>query len=95
MVYITFYTELNLQSCNYAQKRRICREKANCRLTKIFLWPFVPSPKGCQLLPVSFNPDITTNLNEKIDFGISGNSDNSRATLFSDQLGVEALATNI
>ena len=37
MVYIAFYTELNLQSCNYAQNRRICREKANCRLTKIFM----------------------------------------------------------
>ena len=25
MVYIAFYTELNWQICNYAQKRRICR----------------------------------------------------------------------
>ena len=28
MVYITYYTELNLQIRNYAQKRRICRENS-------------------------------------------------------------------
>ena len=27
MVYIAYFTELNLQICNYTQKRRICREK--------------------------------------------------------------------
>ena len=27
MVYIAFYTELNLQICSYAQKRCICSEK--------------------------------------------------------------------
>ena len=26
MVHIAYYTELNLQICNYAQKRCICRE---------------------------------------------------------------------
>ena len=29
VVYIAYYTELNLQLCNYAQKRRICRENSN------------------------------------------------------------------
>ena len=29
MVYIAYFTELNLQICHYAQKRRICRE--NCK----------------------------------------------------------------
>ena len=34
----------------YAQKWRICRDILNTRLTK-FVWLFLPSPKGCQLLP--------------------------------------------
>ena len=29
VVYIAYYTELNLHLCNYAQKRRICRENSN------------------------------------------------------------------
>ena len=29
MVYIVYFTELNLQICDYTQKRRICRE--NCK----------------------------------------------------------------
>ena len=28
MVYIAYFTELNLQICDYAQKRRICRENS-------------------------------------------------------------------
>ena len=40
MVYIAYYTELNLQICNYVQKRRICREIANTRLTKVFVASF-------------------------------------------------------
>ena len=28
MVYFVYYTELNLQVCNYAQKRRICRKNS-------------------------------------------------------------------
>ena len=28
MVHIAYYTELNLQICNYAQKRRICRKNS-------------------------------------------------------------------
>ena len=37
MVSIANYSELNLQACNYAQKRRICREKINTRLAKVFI----------------------------------------------------------
>ena len=40
MVYIAYYAELNLQICNYVQKRRICREIANTRLTKVFVASF-------------------------------------------------------
>ena len=29
LVYIAYFTELNLQICDYVQKRRICRE--NCK----------------------------------------------------------------
>ena len=35
MVYIAYYTELNLQICNYAKKQRICRKIVNTRLPKI------------------------------------------------------------
>ena len=32
MVYIAYFTELNLQICDYAQKWRICRENCKYRL---------------------------------------------------------------
>ena len=35
MVYIAYYTELNLQICNYAKKQRICCTIVNTRLPKI------------------------------------------------------------
>ena len=54
MVYIAYYTELNLQICNYAKKQRICR-KIVIRVCRKFVWPFLPSPKGCQLLPPCSN----------------------------------------
>ena len=40
MVYIAYYTELILQICNYAQKRRICRENSNYVPDEIFLAKF-------------------------------------------------------
>ena len=49
MVYIAYYTELNFQICNYAQKHRICRENSKYALD--LLWPFLPSPK--ERLPTS------------------------------------------
>ena len=45
VVYITYFTELNLQICDYAQKRRISREIVNTRLTKIFMATFAPDEK--------------------------------------------------
>ena len=48
MVYIAYLTELDLQICNYAQKRHIYREIVNTRLTK-FVWPighFCPRRKA-------------------------------------------------
>ena len=45
MVCVAHYTELNLQICDNAQKRRICRENSK------YVWPFLPYLKGCQLLP--------------------------------------------
>ena len=46
----TPYTELNLQNCNYVKNDAFVAKIANTRLTKV-LWPFLLSPKGCQLLP--------------------------------------------
>ena len=48
MVYIAYFTELILQICDYAQKRRIWRE--NCTWRKFSL-PFLLQTKGCQVLP--------------------------------------------
>ena len=37
MVYIAYFTELNLQICDYAQKRRICRENSKYAPDKSFV----------------------------------------------------------
>ena len=37
MVYIAYYTELNLQICNYAQKDAFVAKIVNMRLTKTFM----------------------------------------------------------
>ena len=37
MVYIAYYTDLSLQICNYAQKRRICRINSKYALDEIFM----------------------------------------------------------
>ena len=42
MVYIAYFTELNLQICDYVQKRRICRENCKYALDKNFHGPFCP-----------------------------------------------------
>ena len=46
MVYIAYYTELNLQICNYAQKRRICRENSKYVLDKNFYGHFCARRKA-------------------------------------------------
>ena len=40
MVYIAFYTELNLQICSYAQKRCICSKKGKYGPDENFLVMF-------------------------------------------------------
>ena len=42
MVHIAYFTELNLRICNYAQKRRICRENCKCALDENFHGHFCP-----------------------------------------------------
>ena len=44
MVYIAYFTELNLQICDYAQKRRICRGNS-VRQTKKFVAIFAFAEK--------------------------------------------------
>ena len=46
MVYIAYYTELNLQICNYTQIRRICREKSKYALGESFYGRFCPRSRG-------------------------------------------------
>ena len=45
MVYIAYYTEFNFQTCNYALKRRICRENSNYALDENFYGHFCPHRK--------------------------------------------------
>ena len=42
MVYFANYTELDLQICNYAQKRRICRKISICAADENFYGHFCP-----------------------------------------------------
>ena len=46
MVYIAYYTVLNLQICNYAQIRRICRENGKYALDESFYDHFCPRRKA-------------------------------------------------
>ena len=43
---IAYYTELNLQHCDYPQKRRICRENSKYALDKNFYGHFCPRRKA-------------------------------------------------
>ena len=56
MVFMAYYTELNLQICNYVQKQRICRENSKyMRLTKIVVGIFALAeklPTSATLLPL-------------------------------------------
>ena len=51
MVYIAYFTESNLQICDYAQKQCICRENCKYALDENFHGHFCPPTKGCQVLP--------------------------------------------
>ena len=46
MVYIAHFTELNLQICNDAQKRRICRENCKYALDENLCGHFCPRKKA-------------------------------------------------
>ena len=46
MVYIAYFTELNLQICEYAQKRRICRKNSKYALPNNFYGHFCPRRKA-------------------------------------------------
>ena len=50
MVYIACFTELNLQICYYAQKRRICRKNRKYALDENFMVIFALAER-LQLLP--------------------------------------------
>ena len=47
MVFIAYFTELNLHICDYMQKRHICRENCKYALDERFHGHFCP----CQVLP--------------------------------------------
>ena len=51
MVYIAYYTVLNLQICNYAHKRCICRENGKYALDESFYDHFCPRMAAVQSLP--------------------------------------------
>ena len=42
IVYIAYFTELNLQICDYAQKQRICRENCQYAFDEKFHGHFCP-----------------------------------------------------
>ena len=46
MVHIAYITELNLQICNYVQKRRICRENCKYAFDENFHGHFCPRRKA-------------------------------------------------
>ena len=48
MVYIAYFTELDLQICDYAQKQRICRENCNYALDENFHDHFCPRRKAAK-----------------------------------------------
>ena len=57
MVCIAYYTEFNVQICNYAQKQRIYR--GNRRLTKVFMVIFALA----EILPTSATLTLTSPVN--------------------------------
>ena len=48
MVYNAYFTELNLQICDYAQKRRICRENCKYVMDENFHGHFCPRRKAAK-----------------------------------------------
>ena len=54
MVYIAYFTELNLQICDYAQKRRICRKNCKYAFDENFHGHFCPQRKAAKFC----HPDV-------------------------------------
>ena len=55
MVYIAYFTKLNLQICDYAKKDAFVAKIVNTRLTKIFMAIFAPDerlPSSATLLNI-------------------------------------------
>ena len=78
MVNIAYYTEFNLQICNYAQKRRICRENCNYALDKIFMTIFaaderLPSPASLVLEFQSCVPGFGCQQQKEMQYSNLGN----------------------
>ena len=59
MVYITYFTELNLQICDYAQKRRICRENCKYVLDESLHGHFCPRWKAAKFCHPGNNDTCT------------------------------------
>ena len=65
MVYIAYFTELNLQICDYAQKRRICRENCNFAFDENFHGHFCPRRKAAKFChPVQIWSGVTDALTD-------------------------------
>ena len=59
MVYIAYFTELNLQICDYAQKQRICRKNCKYALNENFHGHFCPRRKAAKFCHPAFKePNI-------------------------------------
>ena len=56
MVYIAYYTELDLQNCNYVQKRRICRKNSKYAPDENFLGIFALAER--LPTPVTLNSEV-------------------------------------
>ena len=48
MAYVAYFTELNLQICDYAQKRSICRENCKYAFDESFHGHFCPRKKAAK-----------------------------------------------
>ena len=61
MVYIAYFTELNLQICDYAQKRRICRKNCKYALDENFHDHFCPRRKAAKFCHPGFDSFFSLN----------------------------------
>ena len=69
MVCIAYFTELNLQICDYAQKQRICRENCKHALDERFHGHFCPRRKPAKSCHPVARYDTRVEPNEKFLHG--------------------------